>query len=569
MPVEFFNEATSIKVYDTNTRLTSYFNKEGLVLQAMTDPVNLSFFLRSDGYTGYYKYSDVKVPSRPNIESLMKQIGTWAFDKLYTEIFTNEAHAVMQVKVPYDKSPMYIDEVRNDVVAYPFGTGTVAGTLNTVVSSLHDRVAREVLMIAPVASSLTHDGGRIVRQTKAYNACPSDKYLVATVSGTLLDPDAIGNVNYTNSHTNATVMASSKGTRYRIGVFDDENDTRVNKGDSGNGVYVEYHYDPDRVDHLAGSGGDNYYAVKKIASLSASDATSYAGQYVKNKLWVVLRTNVTGSVVESRVPRFDWSDTLSKADGSLVDLDPTSSESYVFRWTAASGMKVSVGVLYFGVVNWIHEFDISESPAYRLGSSTLPVRWELDNRDGGMECKMRQGRAAVSSDGMYEVSGRPYSFDTHMQQRTLTSQTPVPIMSIRLRNSSNRGKIHPQRLSLMNRDAGGVLKYELRLNATLTGATFAKSEAYSYDDASGDGLLALSKYGSFTEVDVDATAVSGGVTLTSGYFTNAEFRDIALEFREINLVSNIAGFADTLTLVCTYIHGAATISGGLNWLEYD
>lgn len=567
--MEFFNEATFIKVYDNETKVTSYFNKEGLVIQAMTDPINLSFFLRSDGYTGYYKYADVKTPSRLNIESLMKQIGTWAFDKLYTEIFMNDPHCVMQVKVPYDKSPMYIDEVRNDVVAYPFGTGTVAGTLNSTVSSLHSRDAREVLMITPNASSLTDDGGRIVRQTKTYNACSSDKYLVATVSGTLLDPDTIGNNNYAVSHSNSVIMATSKGTRYRIGVFDDEKDTQVNKGDSGNGVFVEYHYDPDRVDHLSGSGGDNYYAVNKMASLSAADATSYAGKYVENKLWVVLRTNVTGSVVESRVPRFDWYDTLSKEDGSLFDIDPTTSESYVFRWTAAPGMKISVGVLYFGIVNWIHEFDISESPAYRLGSSTLPVRWELDNRKGGMECKMRQGRAVVSSDGMYDVSGRPYSFDTHMQQRTLTSQTPVPILSIRLRDSRNRGRIHPQRLSLMNRDSGGVLKYELRLNATLTGATFTKSEAYSYDDASGDGALALSQYGSFTEVDVDATAVSGGITLTSGYFTDAEFRDIALEFREIHLVSDIAGIADTLTLVCTYIHGAATVSGGLNWLEYD
>jgi len=57
MPVEFFNEATCIKVYGKETKVTSYFNKEGIVLQAMTDPFNPSFFLRSDGYTGYYKYA--------------------------------------------------------------------------------------------------------------------------------------------------------------------------------------------------------------------------------------------------------------------------------------------------------------------------------------------------------------------------------------------------------------------------------------------------------------------------------------------------------------------------------
>eukprot|EP00873_Tetraselmis_striata_P033658 jgi/Tetstr1/453922/TSEL_040841.t1 len=569
MPVRFINNSSFIRAVDTQTQVESFFNKEGLVVQAMTDPANLSFFLRSDSYTGYYNFADIETPAKPNLEALLTQLGTWAFDKLYAETFVNEPRSVLQLKVPYDKAPLYIDEARNDVVAYPQGTGTIAATLDAPVTSTHDASSREVVMTAPIDSSLASEGGRIVRQSKTYAACPTDKFMVAMVSGTLLDSDVIGGVAYAASHTDAGIMAASAGTRYRVGVFDDGGDTSVNTGDSGNGVYVEYHYDPSRNDYMVGGSNENYYAVDRLSAMSGGAATAFVNDHVENKLWVVLRTNVTGSVVESRVPRFDWADTLSVADGSLFDIDPTITQSYVFRWSAAPGMKVSVGAMHFGVVNWMHEFNILESPAYRFGNSTLPVRWELDNRQGLREAVMRQGRAIVSCDGVYDVPGRPYSFDTHLTQTVLTSQVPIPIMSLRLRSRRSRGRIHPQRLSLMNRDAGAVLKYELRLNAALAGATFAKSESFSYDNAPGTGALALSDFGSFAEVDTAATAVSGGLTLASGFFTDTAFRDIALEFREIQLVADIAGSTDTLTLVCTYIQGASTVSAGLGWIEYD
>eukprot|EP00873_Tetraselmis_striata_P043715 jgi/Tetstr1/463979/TSEL_008784.t1 len=569
MPVRFINNSTFIRVVDTRTHVESFFNKKGLVVQAMNDPANLSFFVRSDSYTGYYNFADVETPAKPNLDALLTQLGTWAFDNLYTETFVNEPRSVLQIKVPYDKAPLYVDETRSDAVAYPRGTGTVATTLDAAVSSAHDPSSREVVMTAPVDSSLSNEGGRIMRQSKTYVACPTDKYMIAMVSGTLFDSNVIGGVDYIANHADAGIMAPSAGTHYRLGVFDDRGDTSVNTGDSGNGIYVEYHYDPSRDDYTVGGSNQNYYAVNRLSALSGGEASAYVDAYVENKLWVVLRTNVTGSVVESRVPRFDWADTLTVSDGSLFDIDPSVTQSYVFRWSAAPGMKVSVGAMHFGVVNWMHEFDILETAVYRFGNSTLPVRWELDNRRGLREAVMHQGRAIVSCDGVYDVPGRPYSFDTHLTQTGLTAQVPIPIMSLRLRSSRNRGRIHPQRLSLMNRDAGAVLKYELRLNAALTGATFAKSESFSYDNAAGTGALALSDFGSFAEVDTAATAVSGGVTLASGFFTDTAFRDVELEFREIQLVADIAGLTDTLTLVCTYIQGASTVSAGLGWLEYD
>lgn len=91
----------------------------------------------------------------------------------------------------------------------------------------------------------------------------------------------------------------------------------------------------------------------------------------------------------------------------------------------------------------------------------------------------------------------------------------------------------------------------------------------SNDADSGAGTLSLGGFGSFAEVDTDATAVSGGLTVANGFFTDSAFRDVALEFREIRLSSDVSGAADTLTLVYTYMQGVSTVSGGIGWLEYD
>lgn len=308
--------------------------------------------------------------------------------------------------------------------------------------------------------------------------------------------------------------------------------------------------------------------------MTAGEEAAFVASYREAKLWVVLRTNATGTQTDIRVPRFDWNvDQLDVInEGALVDLDPTKTNTYVFRWSAMPGTLCSVGLLHRGQVNWMHEFDSTESAddvPYRLGSASLPLRWELDNRLGLQSASMVQGRGIVSCDGPYDVRGRPFTFDTHVSLTTLTLQQPVPLLSIRLSESRNRGRIQPMRISMMNVDASGTVKYELRLNATLTGDSWTAGESYSFDNAAGTGTQSLSGSGSMSQIDTDATAVSGGLTVVSGYLVDNVTRDLSLDFQDIQLASGISGRPDELTLVGTYIQGSSSVAVALQWTEFN
>lgn len=565
MSIEIYNDTAYIKVIDTRTMVESHFYKPGIVIQSITDPTNPSFFIKTDSYTGFYKYSDVSVPDKPNLDSLVAQLKTWILQKnLYETIYGETPTTIFQLKTMYDKSDMYIDEIANDVVPYPIGGSVVTPAAD--VESTHLPATREVSMYAP--SNITPgEGGRMVRQSKSYVACPTDRFVVGMMTGTLLDPNSFVG-NYVAVKDGAA-MDSTDGSVYRIGMFDDPDDITLG-ANAGNGVFVEYWYDLDRDDYNVGSSNENPHAVDKLAGLSGGEKTAYQISYKSTKLWIGHRTTLGGTMVERRVPQMDWNrDVMMNSEGSSVELDPSARNTFVFRWSCVPGMNVLVGVMNHGMVNWLHEFDTGDENGLCFGASTLPMRWELDNRNGTADANMIQGRGIASCDGTYTIPGRVYTFDTHMDLLTLTNQTPVPVLSIRLSANKSRGRIYPKRLSLLNVSAAGTIKYELRLNASLTGADFAAAENYSFDNSGRTGSLKLSKQGSFAQVDTEASAVSGGFTVVSGFLHDNVSREVGIDFSELPIVSSIDGTSDVLTLVCTYVVGVATVGASLSWTEYD
>jgi hypothetical protein len=567
--LRFYNEPSHIRVHNANTGVTSFFQKRELAIQVNNDPLNISFFLRTGSFTGYYRFADVQIPTRINVASLVRQLENWAARGTdFQDSYSYDPETVMQVTASYDKSPLSIDEVRNDVHLYPSVTGALATGLIGAVQSALAEAQHEVVMSGPV-------GGRIARQSKHYVACPVDKCLVALASGSLLDGDLIGGSNY-----KAVVAAGAGGPIDgavgfvgRVGVFDDKYDAVYNADSTGNGVFFQFDYDPLRDDYLAGSAKPNPFAVDLYASLAVgAERSAFVTEYQACKEWVVLRTSYTGSQLDFKVPRSRWNvNRLDvEVDGSLLDIDPTAVQTFVFRWGSAPGMRVMAGVLYTGVVVWAHEFD-TLADGLRLGAVSLPLRWELDNRAGAAHGDLIQGGGVVSCDGPYHIPGRGFTFDDHLSLKTLTSQTPVPLMSLRLSSGRNRARVYPTRLVILNVDSAGTAKWELRLNATLTGATYAASSAFSYDNPAGTGALSIAERGAFSEVDTAATGASLGLTLASGYVHDSRVVEVNLEeqFKDSPLLADIAGNTDALTVVATYMQGAVTLAVSLHWTEFD
>lgn len=573
--IKIYNTPRYLKVVNTQTQVTSLLRKSETLCQAMDDSAaanaNDSLFLQCNSHTIYFTFDQVLIPKRLNIQLLLRQLLTWLTnDDTFDRLYTDTPVTAVQVKSSYTKSPLGVDEALNTVAPFPAVGGAVVSAANfapgVALESVVDSAAREILMIAPADTTAAGGGGRIVRQSKMYAACPSDRNMITVITGSLLDPAGLAGATYADALADpATSLAYSVGTRYSMGVFDDARDVLYGASNCGNGVFLQYDFDPARTDYTADA-----QAQLDLAALSAAEQADYIADWKLNRVWAVFRTNYSGAQVDIRVPQRQWNldraDSL--ADGSMFDLDATMHLTAVFKWGVVPGAACTVGLVYQSNITWLHAFDTRET-MYHIGTASLPLRWELDNRAGTTDARMRQGRAISSCDGSYSVPGRPLTFDTHLTRRTLNVQRPVPIISFRMNALRNRGHILPQRLNILNVLSAGSCKYELRLNPALTGATWAAGSNYSFDEAAAGTSLSLLDQGSFMEVDTAATAVRGGQTLLSGYVYSSESREIEGAFHDIALCSTIAGRPDVLTLVCTFIAGVCEIAASAMFTEYD
>lgn len=561
--IEFRNLVGFITATDTKTSVTSWFNKRNIVFQAV-DGVTDSFLVKSEAYVKYYRWADVAIPSRTDIAMLLNQLRIWA-EEGTANTYNDKPNTVVQVKPMYDAISMHVDEVRNDTVAYPIDSGIIANPANfgAPLDSVLDANTKCVVMTAPSDISGSNLGGRIVRATKEYAPSPADKRMIALVSSKLVEHAGLSNVSYVDS--SPSDLAPLEHSVFRVGVFDDFHDTL--NGIAGNGLFVEFSLDTDRTDWST-----DLFAQEILSEFDAKNDSVGRAEFIQdwqqNALWAVLRSSASGVQRDIRVPRFRWNiDRLGKADGSIFNIDPFVSNTFVFQYTAAPGMDYRFGVMHRSIIHWVHSWDTTDV-RYQMPVSTLPLRWELDNRTGSSIVKMHVGAGIISCDGEHDVPGRLVSFDTHVDTKELFTLDQTPIISFRLTPERNRGSLRPMRMSLLNIGASGTCKYELRLNASLTGATFAAGNSYTFD-VSAPTTQALPDIGTNLQVDRDATAVTGGITLVSGYLFDSVVRDLSVEFSLMQLHAAINGTPDVLTLVVTVIAGTVDVAASLQFLEHD
>ena len=121
-----------------------------------------------------------------------------------------------------------------------------------------------------------------------------------------------------------------------------------------------------------------------------------------------------------------------------------------------------------------------------------------------------------------------------------------------------RGAIVPKSVDIMSEDA--TVRYELVLNGSLTGASFADV------DTTNSGV----------QVDVAATAIAGGLVIDNGFLTGSKDKNESGHVGEdllskLFLSNDVAGTTpDILTIAISIINSAGTASdcgGSFTWKE--
>jgi len=159
---------------------------------------------------------------------------------------------------------------------------------------------------------------------------------------------------------------------------------------------------------------------------------------------LLVRSNVSGSVVDLLVSQADWNlDNLSgngieHGNPSGVKLDITKSQISVldFQWLGVG--RIRFGLNIDGKLIYIHEFNHANmTTGVYMRTPTLPIRYEIENVTGtSSSSTLEQICAAVASEGGYAIPGLEFSTSHGITDRVLVAGVKTPVLAIRLKNAS-------------------------------------------------------------------------------------------------------------------------------------
>ena len=280
---------------------------------------------------------------------------------------------------------------------------------------------------------------------------------------------------------------------------------------------------------------------------------------------IVRRTKTSGSVVDNAVNQSSWNiDVLDGTGPSGVTLDESKDNLYVidYQWLGAG--RIRFGFDFGGQITYFHQISFANTETVPFSvTGDLPFRVEIFNTGTAAGATTLDFTCVgIASEGGFNPLGIPGSTQNTALRTVTTGNDPLPIISIRPRTTLNsityRGVIIPKAFEIMSEDTS--IRYEIILNGSLTGPSFADV------DTTNSGV----------QVDVAATAISGGLVIDGGFLTGAKDKTESGHIGEdimnkLFLTNDVAGStSDILSIAISIINTAGTESdcaGSFTWKE--
>lgn len=285
---------------------------------------------------------------------------------------------------------------------------------------------------------------------------------------------------------------------------------------------------------------------------------------------VVIRTNTTGSVAQTKVYSANWN--LDKLDGtgaSGITVDWTKEQIFIcdLQWLGVG--RVRFGLDIDGLLIYVHEFDNANAKTVvYMRTANLPLRYEVFNEGGaGSNISVESVCSALESEGgtdeddyyafCYNAYLTPVSLDTTLR----------PYVTRRLRDTFNgqtvRGHAHLEGFGMLI--GTNPIYWEIRYNPTVTigggGTTVGPTNV--------DTTYSISEYDTYTGA---ANTVTGGIIIMNGFASpgsgsNRSSMSVSSTGARPLLSRTYAGVRDSYTLCARSITGAATMSVSIQLQE--
>lgn len=304
--------------------------------------------------------------------------------------------------------------------------------------------------------------------------------------------------------------------------------------------------------------------IQRIGYFGANNGIYFENNSGNN--YFVLRSSVTGNVVETKVEQTNWN--IDRFDGSGYSSQSVGSEhteglrpdkANIFwidvEWLGVGDVRC--GFVVDGTLKTAHVFhnDNKNDTTY-MRTAILPIRYEIFNTGNTTSnTVMRQICSTVVSEGGYFPINQTRSASNPITGKNLPLGTTTPMISLRLKSDRLDAIAIPVSADLYGLQAT-AFKYKIYENVTsLTGASWETNDASSA-----------------VQYDISATSMTGGTLLKEGIFKGIEAsKEISLlEMRSaIQLTRKInAANGDIFTIAVQPTTNNDDAIVALSWQEY-
>ena len=259
----------------------------------------------------------------------------------------------------------------------------------------------------------------------------------------------------------------------------------------------------------------------------------------------VVRSKTTGSVVEEVVNQANWNiDTFpeldfSKAQILIIDLE----------WLGVG--RVRCGFVIDGQIRYCHEFNHANNinKAY-MTTAILPFSYRIENTTvQAVGRTLKQICVSLLSEGGYEPDGAVYTIAHSLSSVANTSGERLTA-AIRMASGRTGNVILPVRVDVAC-DSADLVQWRLRLNPTISGATWAPA-------SNGRGNV---------ETTTSGSSISGGTVVLAGLLSQGQSTNLNIDVAvRLALGVNASGESDVLALTVDSATSAKAL-GQLGWVE--
>lgn len=276
------------------------------------------------------------------------------------------------------------------------------------------------------------------------------------------------------------------------------------------------------------------------------------GYYIQlngSDLSIVERSNSTGVVTNNVVTQANWNgDKLDGTGASGIAINKSASQIFFadIEWLGVGSVRT--GVVIDGKFINAHTFHHANTTTYTyITTACLPIRYEIFNTGTTTSgSTLKQICSTVLSEGGYEPRELLYCINGPVTGNTLASSTIIPVCTFRLAPGRLDAIAVLKQINVACSSQNDLVMWQLILNGTLTGATFAQTTESTN-----------------VQADTAATAISGGRVIETGFAQTGSINtSLQASFFEAQLGRNsFTQTSDTISLCVA----AMTINPKMYW----